>query len=138
MLGYSLPRLCRLYDTDIARRLVTACAKARKLPPPGWTVPASSVESVFSPTGADLGKSKARLSASLLRPTDVYETSARPTPLAHPSRSTPYTRTASARTASRHLRTTIASLPGCMASLLKLPITTSMRGIMAGQPRRRS
>lgn len=35
---------------------LSACAAAKKLPPPGWTPPASAVDSVFSPTGRDLGK----------------------------------------------------------------------------------
>ncbi len=35
---------------------LTACAAAKKLPPPGWTQTKQSVESVFSPTGRDLGK----------------------------------------------------------------------------------
>ena len=35
---------------------LTACAAARKLPPPGWTKTKQSVDSVFSPTGRDLGK----------------------------------------------------------------------------------
>ena len=37
---------------------VTACAAAGKLPPPGWTAPSESVESVFKPTGMDLGSSE--------------------------------------------------------------------------------
>lgn len=35
---------------------LTACAAAKKLPPPGWTKTKQSVDSVFSPTGRDLGK----------------------------------------------------------------------------------
>ncbi|KAF1999553.1 hypothetical protein P154DRAFT_436929 [Amniculicola lignicola CBS 123094] len=34
---------------------LSACAAAKKLPPPGWTKPATNVESVFTPTGMDLG-----------------------------------------------------------------------------------
>lgn len=37
--------------------LVSACAAAKKLPPPGWTLPSSAVDSVFTPTGRDLGNS---------------------------------------------------------------------------------
>ena len=36
---------------------VSACAAAKKLPPSGWTKPFSSVDSVFTPTGRDLGNS---------------------------------------------------------------------------------
>lgn len=36
---------------------VSACAAAKKLPPPGWTAPSEAVDSVFSPTGRDLGNS---------------------------------------------------------------------------------
>ncbi|KAF2201778.1 hypothetical protein GQ43DRAFT_462919 [Delitschia confertaspora ATCC 74209] len=34
---------------------LSACAAAKKLPPPGWTRPASTVDSVFSPTSRDMG-----------------------------------------------------------------------------------
>ncbi|KAF2840135.1 hypothetical protein M501DRAFT_952176 [Patellaria atrata CBS 101060] len=34
---------------------LTACAKAKKLPPPGWTKPEEEVKTVFSPTGRNLG-----------------------------------------------------------------------------------
>lgn len=34
---------------------LSACAAAKKLPPPGWTKPSTAVESVFSPTARDLG-----------------------------------------------------------------------------------
>ncbi|KAJ9608246.1 hypothetical protein H2200_007234 [Cladophialophora chaetospira] len=34
---------------------LTACAAAKKLPPPGWTKTKQAVDSVFSPTGRDLG-----------------------------------------------------------------------------------
>ncbi|KAL1603436.1 hypothetical protein SLS60_005023 [Paraconiothyrium brasiliense] len=34
---------------------LSACAAAGKLPPPGWTEPSQSVESVFTPTGMNLG-----------------------------------------------------------------------------------
>ncbi|KAK6359269.1 hypothetical protein TWF696_000432 [Orbilia brochopaga] len=34
---------------------LTACAAAKKMPPPGWTKPRESVASVFSPTTRDLG-----------------------------------------------------------------------------------
>ncbi|EDU50753.1 acetyl-CoA acetyltransferase [Pyrenophora tritici-repentis Pt-1C-BFP] len=37
---------------------LSACAAAKKLPPPGWTPPAEAVDSVFSPTGRDLGNSE--------------------------------------------------------------------------------
>jgi len=37
--------------------LVSTCAAAQKLPPPGWTAPSESVDSVFTPTGRDLGSS---------------------------------------------------------------------------------
>lgn len=36
---------------------VSACAAAKKLPPPGWTPPSQAVDSVFTPTGRDLGSS---------------------------------------------------------------------------------
>jgi hypothetical protein len=36
---------------------VSACAAAKKLPPPGWTTPSQAVDSVFTPTGRDLGNS---------------------------------------------------------------------------------
>ncbi|KAJ8110515.1 hypothetical protein OPT61_g6669 [Boeremia exigua] len=36
---------------------LSACAAAKKLPPPGWTSPSSAVDSVFTPTGRDLGNS---------------------------------------------------------------------------------
>lgn len=36
---------------------VSACAAAKKLPPPGWTAPSSAVDSVFTPTSRDLGNS---------------------------------------------------------------------------------
>jgi hypothetical protein len=36
---------------------VSACAAAKKLPPPGWSPPAQAVDSVFTPTGRDLGNS---------------------------------------------------------------------------------
>ncbi|GAB7349144.1 hypothetical protein MBLNU459_g8085t2 [Dothideomycetes sp. NU459] len=35
---------------------LTACAKAKKLPPPGWTKVDQSVDSVFSPTSRDLNQ----------------------------------------------------------------------------------
>ncbi|KAH8733058.1 hypothetical protein GQ44DRAFT_601041 [Phaeosphaeriaceae sp. PMI808] len=34
---------------------LSACAAAKKLPPPGWTSPSQTVDSVFTPTGRDLG-----------------------------------------------------------------------------------
>ncbi|KAH7408417.1 hypothetical protein DE146DRAFT_646182 [Phaeosphaeria sp. MPI-PUGE-AT-0046c] len=34
---------------------LSACAAAKKLPPPGWTKPSQTVDSVFTPTGRDLG-----------------------------------------------------------------------------------
>lgn len=34
---------------------LSACAAAKKLPPPGWTKPSQAVDSVFTPTGRDLG-----------------------------------------------------------------------------------
>ncbi|KAF2271952.1 uncharacterized protein EI97DRAFT_446146 [Westerdykella ornata] len=34
---------------------LSACAAAKKLPPPGWTKPEQDVNSVFTPTGRDLG-----------------------------------------------------------------------------------
>ncbi|EMD63029.1 hypothetical protein GGP41_005055 [Bipolaris sorokiniana] len=34
---------------------LSACAAAKKLPPPDWTPPSSAVDSVFTPTGRDLG-----------------------------------------------------------------------------------
>jgi hypothetical protein len=37
---------------------VSAFAKAKKLPPPRWTRPETSVDAVFSPTTRDLGKSE--------------------------------------------------------------------------------
>ncbi|OAF98899.1 acetyl-CoA acetyltransferase-like protein [Paraphaeosphaeria sporulosa] len=50
---------------------LTACAAAGKLPPPGWTKPAESVESVFTPTGMDLGKNLGALH-DLGAPIQVY------------------------------------------------------------------
>ncbi|KAL5394998.1 hypothetical protein PMIN06_012768 [Paraphaeosphaeria minitans] len=50
---------------------LTACAAAGKLPPPGWTEPAESVESVFTPTGMDLGKNLGALH-DLGTPIQVY------------------------------------------------------------------
>lgn len=41
----------------MVRSVVSACAAAKKLPPPGWTMPATTVDSVFTPTGRDLGNS---------------------------------------------------------------------------------
>ncbi|KAF3927405.1 hypothetical protein ABW21_db0205841 [Orbilia brochopaga] len=35
---------------------LTACAAAKKMPPPGWTKPRENVASVFSPTTRDLGR----------------------------------------------------------------------------------
>lgn len=37
---------------------LTACAAAKKMPPPGWTPPSQDVQSVFSPTTRDLVKSE--------------------------------------------------------------------------------
>ncbi|KAF2186796.1 acetyl-CoA acetyltransferase [Zopfia rhizophila CBS 207.26] len=34
---------------------LSACAAAKRLPPPGWTPPTQTVDSVFTPTGRDLG-----------------------------------------------------------------------------------
>ncbi|KAH6878921.1 hypothetical protein BKA58DRAFT_309041 [Alternaria rosae] len=34
---------------------LSVCAAAKKLPPPGWTTPSEAVDSVFTPTGRDLG-----------------------------------------------------------------------------------
>ncbi|CAA9957449.1 hypothetical protein PTMSG1_01057 [Pyrenophora teres f. maculata] len=34
---------------------LSACAAVKKLPPPGWTPPSETVDSVFSPTGRELG-----------------------------------------------------------------------------------
>ncbi|KAF1836726.1 hypothetical protein BDW02DRAFT_628595 [Decorospora gaudefroyi] len=36
---------------------LSSCAAAKKLPPPGWTTPSEAVDSVFTPTGRDLGNS---------------------------------------------------------------------------------
>ncbi|RMZ66726.1 acetyl- acetyltransferase [Pyrenophora seminiperda CCB06] len=36
---------------------LSACAAAKKLPPPAWTPPSEAVDSVFTPTGRDLGNS---------------------------------------------------------------------------------
>jgi hypothetical protein len=36
---------------------VSACAAAKQLPPSGWTPPSQAVDSVFTPTGRDLGNS---------------------------------------------------------------------------------
>ncbi|OAL55831.1 hypothetical protein IQ07DRAFT_676084 [Pyrenochaeta sp. DS3sAY3a] len=36
---------------------LSACAAAKELPPPGWTAPEQAVDSVFTPTGRDLGNS---------------------------------------------------------------------------------
>jgi hypothetical protein len=51
--------------TDVSK--VTACAAAKKLPPPGWTAPSEDVTAVFSPTTRELAPSPSRL--SLLSPT---------------------------------------------------------------------
>ncbi|KAF2634654.1 acetyl-CoA acetyltransferas-like protein [Massarina eburnea CBS 473.64] len=40
---------------------LSACAKAKLLPPPGWTTPSEAVDSVFTPTGLDLGSSSISL-----------------------------------------------------------------------------
>lgn len=42
---------------QVLTHTVSASAAAKKLPPPGWTKPASAVDSVFTPTGRDLGNS---------------------------------------------------------------------------------
>ncbi|KAF2850822.1 acetyl-CoA acetyltransferas-like protein [Plenodomus tracheiphilus IPT5] len=34
---------------------LSACAAAKQLPPPGWTAPSEAVDSVFTPTGRNLG-----------------------------------------------------------------------------------
>ncbi|KAF1840584.1 uncharacterized protein K460DRAFT_421519 [Cucurbitaria berberidis CBS 394.84] len=48
----------KLFD-EAARRIakgeLSACAAAKKLPPPEWTPPSEAVHSVFTPTGGDLG-----------------------------------------------------------------------------------
>jgi hypothetical protein len=41
----------------ISNLQVTACAAAKKLPPPGWEKPAQAVDSVFSPTNRELQNS---------------------------------------------------------------------------------
>lgn len=46
--------------------IVTAYAKAGKIPPPGWTEPAEAIESVFSPTDKTLGE-KSKLNLHLKR-----------------------------------------------------------------------
>jgi hypothetical protein len=50
---HTLP--CRLHPPLTV--LVSACAAAKKLPPPGWTAPSEAVDAVFTPTGRDLGNS---------------------------------------------------------------------------------
>ncbi|KAJ4345327.1 uncharacterized protein N0V89_011457 [Didymosphaeria variabile] len=53
----------------VARGESLIAVVAGKLPPPGWTKPSQSVESVFTPTGMDLGSSK---SFDLLEKLNVY------------------------------------------------------------------
>ena len=43
---------------------VTACAAAKKLPPPGWTKTKDSVNGVFSPTSRSLRKGMSSLARS--------------------------------------------------------------------------
>ncbi|EWC48936.1 hypothetical protein DRE_00241 [Drechslerella stenobrocha 248] len=50
---------------------LTACAAAKKLPPPGWTQPNEQVRSVFSPTTRDLGSDLGALHG-LGAPVHVY------------------------------------------------------------------
>jgi hypothetical protein len=45
---------CALTNTTST---VSAYATAKQLPPPGWTPPSQAVDSVFTPTGRDLGNS---------------------------------------------------------------------------------
>lgn len=45
-------------NTSFANKTqVSACAVAKRLPPPGWSAPSEAVDSVFTPTGRDLGNS---------------------------------------------------------------------------------
>lgn len=52
---------------------VSACAAAKKLPPPGWTAPSEAVDSVFTPTGRDLGNSAVSSLWQSLSSTDSRE-----------------------------------------------------------------
>jgi hypothetical protein len=47
---------CCLWSCMLTIR-VSACKAAKKLPPLGWTTPSEAVDSVFTPTGRDLGNS---------------------------------------------------------------------------------
>lgn len=38
-------------------RTVSACAAAKKMPPPGWSIPENAVDGVFSPTTRELQQS---------------------------------------------------------------------------------
>lgn len=48
---------CPCHSSRLTNTPVSACAAAKKLPPPGWTKPQEAVDSVFTPTGRDLGSS---------------------------------------------------------------------------------
>ncbi|ORY08858.1 acetyl-CoA acetyltransferase, partial [Clohesyomyces aquaticus] len=48
---------CAVVAGGEALASLSACAAAGKLPPPNWTPPAETVNSVFTPTGRDLGSS---------------------------------------------------------------------------------
>ncbi|RYN94191.1 hypothetical protein AA0119_g9300 [Alternaria tenuissima] len=52
---------------------LSACAAAKKLPPPGWTAPSEAVDSVFTPTGRDLGNSAVSSLWQTLSSTDSCE-----------------------------------------------------------------
>lgn len=112
--------------------LVSACAAAKKLPPPGWTPPASAVDSVFSPTGRDLGKSlycsSSRALLLLLMFLKISGLSMESGPR--------YTcilcmRMGSARIAARRPRRTMKRARGCMLSLRVSRRRTRLRGITA-------
>lgn len=63
-------RVCDVQNTD---QIVAACVKEGQIPPPGWTPPSESIQSVFSPTTRELKKGTLR------------ESSFRPRPLVEPA-----------------------------------------------------
>ena len=52
---------------------MSACAAARKLPPPGWTKLDQSVDSVFSPSTRGLGDSMLAINSLSLASADLQE-----------------------------------------------------------------
>ncbi|KAF2132888.1 acetyl-CoA acetyltransferase [Dothidotthia symphoricarpi CBS 119687] len=51
---------------------LSACAAAGQLPPPGWTTPEQAVDSVFTPTGRDLGDTDLGAIHQIGAPIHVY------------------------------------------------------------------